>query len=78
MRAVDDQKMKAFLDELVEVSRRHGFSLGHEDQQGAFTVEHFTTYNRDWLLDALNNIPADAPPFASAEEPADDDFNYPW
>lgn len=44
----------AFLAELVEVCRKHGFSLGHEDNHGAFLVEKFDVGNLEWLLDALD------------------------
>lgn len=35
---VVDPKVDAFLDDIEEVCRKHGMSLGHEDGQGAFIV----------------------------------------
>jgi hypothetical protein len=36
--SVEDPKVDAFLDELLEVCRRHGMSLGHQDGHGSFLV----------------------------------------
>lgn len=35
---VEDPKVEAFLAEVVEVCKRHGMSISHEDTQGAFIV----------------------------------------
>lgn len=35
---VEKPKVDAFLTELIEVSKRHGLSLAHEDNHGAFIV----------------------------------------
>lgn len=47
----------AFLNELVEVSRKHGFVLMHEDGHGGFIVERRASVENAarmeaWLLDA--------------------------
>ncbi len=47
-------RARAFLEELVEVSRRHGLSLGHEDGHGAFLVEDLKERNLEWLLQAYD------------------------
>ena len=39
----------AFLEEVIAVCRRHGFSMGHEDTQGAFQVLPFSEDAADWL-----------------------------
>lgn len=44
------EKTLAFLSEIVDVSRRHGLSLSHEDSQGGFLVEPLDERNIDWLL----------------------------
>jgi hypothetical protein len=47
---VDDAAVEAFIDELVEVCRRHNMVLGHEDKHGAFEVERIFTEDRaNWL-----------------------------
>ena len=53
---VDDEKVDAFLAEVVEVCRKHGMSLGHEDSQGAFLVENFRDSNSRWLMQAMENM----------------------
>ena len=35
---VEDPRVDAFLAEIVEVCRKHGMSLGHEDGHGSFVV----------------------------------------
>jgi hypothetical protein len=42
----------AFLADVEAVCRKHGFSLSHEDGQGAFEVEEFSESNIAWLKDA--------------------------
>lgn len=44
----------AFLAEIVEVSKRHGLCLSHEDGQGAFEVDDLNDYCIEWLLDAFD------------------------
>lgn len=31
-------KIDAFVDEVIEVCKKHGFTIGHEDSQGAFVI----------------------------------------
>ena len=49
-------KKTAFLNDLVEVCRKHGFVLGHEDTGGNFIVSPVETVDvpryEAWLLDA--------------------------
>jgi hypothetical protein len=47
-----DPKVIAMLKEIVEVCKKHGMSLGHEDAHGGFLVEPWDDYNEKWLLDA--------------------------
>jgi hypothetical protein len=55
------KEVEMFLQDLVEVCRKHRFSLGHEDTQGGFVVESLEAShgfygnklsNLDWLLQA--------------------------
>lgn len=46
----------SFLMEIVEVSKRHGLSLAHEDREGGFIVEPFRQENIKWLLNAEQEI----------------------
>jgi len=51
---VSNPKVEAFLNEVVEVCKRHGLSIGHEDGHGAFRVEDYDETNTEWLLDAID------------------------
>ena len=46
---MDEQRDKAFVEAIVEVYRRFGRSIGHEDEQGAFLVEPLSEGNVAWL-----------------------------
>jgi hypothetical protein len=49
--SVEDDAVEAFLDDLVEVCRKHQMTLGHEDEHGAFQVLcRFSEANIRWLL----------------------------
>lgn len=43
----------AFLEEIISIYKKHGFSLGHEDSHGAFIVEEYSKENIQWLLNAM-------------------------
>lgn len=45
-------KVDDFLKEVVEVCKKHGLSIGHEDIHGAFTVEKYSEDLKKWLLAA--------------------------
>jgi hypothetical protein len=47
---VKNPKIDAFLRDVIEVCRRHGLSISHED--GAFMVESFSEDNAKWLMGA--------------------------
>lgn len=49
---VQQARLKAYLDELVEVGRKHGLSLGHEDEHGSFLVYEQGKGFEDWLEEA--------------------------
>lgn len=49
-RYVEDEKVDAFLADLIAVCRRHDMSLGHEDNHGAFEVHRGTDEQMfEWL-----------------------------
>lgn len=52
----NQQKIDEFLRDIVAVYEKHGLVLGHEDWQGAFTVESMNPQNIEWLLHALDGI----------------------
>ena len=49
---VEDPAIDEFLAEIVDVCKRHGMSISHEDNHGAFIVESFSDRNASWLLHA--------------------------
>ncbi len=46
------EKVKRFLNDIVELSVKYNLSLAHEDSHGAFIVEAKDDYNIHWLLEA--------------------------
>ncbi len=42
----------AFITEIIEVYKKHGFSISHEDSHGGFLIEKFDMYNVEWLQEA--------------------------
>lgn len=42
----------AFLSEVVQVCKKYGLSLGHEDAQGSFIVEPWSESGDVWIMDA--------------------------
>lgn len=48
------QKVEQFIEEIVELSKKYGFSLAHEDTQGAFIVENYSKRNIKWLQHAFD------------------------
>lgn len=52
-----NDQAKAFLLDLIEVYKRHGLSLAHEDSHGAFLVERYSEINAEWLLEAFISKP---------------------
>mgnify|MGYP003590568770 CR=1 FL=1 len=48
-----EEKRKEFLDELLQVCKKHGLSLGHEDTQGSFLIHPYNKHDADWLTDAI-------------------------
>ncbi|MDP1722768.1 MAG: hypothetical protein Q8L37_06185 [Candidatus Gottesmanbacteria bacterium] len=49
---VENEKIDAFLTEVIEVCKKHGLSIGHEDSHGGFLVHKFSKDNADWLMNA--------------------------
>jgi len=52
---IENARIDKFLEEVIEVSKRHGLSLSHEDRHGAFVVEKYSHDNADWLLGAFDD-----------------------
>lgn len=48
----ENPAIKAFLNEVVEVCKKHNLSIGHEDEQGTFIVHPYGGWYTQWLLEA--------------------------
>lgn len=48
---------RAYVEGIIELGKKHGLSLGHEDSHGAFEIEPRSAggeeWNDDWLRQAL-------------------------
>ena len=53
---IKEIEVAEFLKEILEVCKKHGFSLAHEDTQGAFIVENYKDEDSTWLMYALNRV----------------------
>jgi len=48
----ENTNIDAFIEEIIEISKKHGLSISHEDTYGAFTVEKYSEDNAEWLRGA--------------------------
>ena len=48
-----EERKKAFIDDILEVYKKHNLSIAHEDCHGAFIIEELDQYNIDWLKHSL-------------------------
>jgi hypothetical protein len=46
------EQVDNFLQEIASICRKHGFSISHEDTQGAFVIEAYDETYNDWLMAA--------------------------
>ena len=53
-REIESAKIDAFLAEVIEISKKHGLSIAHEDSGGSFLVHTFSPYDADWLMGAAD------------------------
>lgn len=42
----------SFIEEVLEVCKKHGFSISHEDCHGGFVINKYSVQNADWLMAA--------------------------
>ena len=49
-------EVDAFIEDVAQVCRKHGFSIAHEDGHGAFVIEPMDEGNLDWLRAAQINL----------------------
>ena len=49
----EEERKKAFFNDIVEVYKKHGLSIAHEDYHGEFIIEDLDKHNIDWLRHAV-------------------------
>ena len=47
-----------FIEDILTLCKKHGFSIGHEDEFGAFEIHNYDEHYSDWLRHAHIAIPA--------------------
>ena len=55
---VENTAVDAFLAEVLDVCKKHGFSISHEDGGGAFIVEEYSQAHANWLSQAMDATPS--------------------
>lgn len=58
---VDNDKVDAFLEDIVRVCHQHGLVLGHYGEGFSFEVSNFNQDILDWILDAEDNTDLPGP-----------------
>jgi hypothetical protein len=54
-------EVAAFLNEIIEVCKKHNLSISHEDRYGNFEIEKLSQINIRWLLNAKDLTKKDKP-----------------
>ena len=49
MNALDNEKAKAFIEEIIKLSRKYNLCLGHEDIGGNFEIHPYNKEKVEWL-----------------------------
>ena len=52
---IQNQEVKEFLKEIIQVCKKYNFSISHEDGQGAFEIKDYDDFYSEWLL-AANDL----------------------
>ena len=42
-------KVDEFISEILEVCKKRGFSISHEDGHGSFEIVNYSSKNSDWF-----------------------------
>jgi len=50
-----NERIDAFIADVIDVCKRHGFSISHEDAHGAFEITPFNQREVDWFTKAHDN-----------------------
>lgn len=49
---IESENVDKFLEDVIDVCKKHGLSISHEDQHGGFEVEAISDVNLNWLMGA--------------------------
>lgn len=49
---IENPKIDAFLEEIMEVCKRHGLAISHEDAHGGFEIVPLEQGDLPWLMQA--------------------------
>jgi len=52
LKEMETPEVDAFIEEVLAVCKKHGFSIGHEDGHGSFLIEDYSEGDSDWLRNA--------------------------
>lgn len=55
-------EMEAFIEDIVAVFRKHGFSIGHEDGHGGFKIHLLSESNVRWFYGASKSYTKEVDP----------------
>ena len=47
-----NKKIDDYLNEIIEISKKHGFSISHQDRHGSFEIRKYDQSLTEWLLGA--------------------------
>lgn len=49
-----EEEIKAFMEEILAVCKKHGIAISHEDGHGSFEFEVYDQYYENWFRQALD------------------------
>ncbi len=50
-------KIKAFIEDVIAVCKKHNMSIGHEDGHGGFEIQQYDEFYTEWLQNASLDLP---------------------
>ena len=51
----ENVKIDNYINEVIELSKKHGLSISHEDGHGGFVIEKYSESNAEWLMAASDD-----------------------
>ena len=49
---VENLKVDEFINDIIDVYKKHNLSIGHEDDFGSFEIENISDNNIEWIQEA--------------------------